>query len=312
MESFAMLTMSSLYTLIVLALFSTIKCHTQPDGTQTLIDNNSIKCFQGEWKEKHLGAIVFFAILYLLLFPSWVLNVFLRFSLDNLKVPLHSRAWYLGSAHHLSFLRKTFKRNYFWWFAVELLKRVAIVTIGAFLSGVDDSKTVNYLATVLLLISFLLLDVAVMPYSTFASLRLALLWNSVALLVLLSDALMFKAKSVSDSAKNAVAGALIASICSAFLVVLLFKLPRFHKKQGTLDLGESGADIQIHHTGGMSVQMHAESFELIRSQCLASGEITINNLRLKLQKNQEQNWTSNGAGSGSNVVEIHPIAAAQL
>jgi hypothetical protein len=292
-DSFALLTIISLYTMVVSALFSTVKCHSQPDGSQTLIDNNSIKCFEGEWKEKHLAAIVFFAIVYLILFPCWLFNIFWRTSLDFQGAPPQSRAWYLGSAQHLSFLRKTYKKRYHWWTVIELVKRLALVSIASFLTSVDEAKTVNYLATVLLLISFLLLDVAVLPYNSFETLRLALLWNSVALLVLLSDALMFKAKSVSDSAKNGVAATLIACICASTLAALLLKLPCFRGKQGN-DLDQLEGTVVINNTGNVSVVMDQQSQTLVKEQCVtcSKDELNVKNLHLKLQqKNIQEDQT---------------------
>jgi hypothetical protein len=241
-EAFAIITFTSMYTLVIAGLFSTVKCQQQPDGSYTLIDNSSIRCFEGEWKEKHLGAIILFAVLYLLVLPIWLLTVFLRFSLDFQDRDQH-RSFWLPSANHLAFVHRSFKRKYFWWIAVDLLKKVAIIACSAFLSGADNSKTVNYLATLILLIVYLLIDVTVMEYATDTSLRVALLWNSVALIILLSAALMFKATSVSVSVKNAFSAVLIGCVCFSVVIALLSKLPCILRKSGSLDLADAEAEV---------------------------------------------------------------------
>jgi hypothetical protein len=289
-EAFAMITFTSMYTIVIAGLFSTVKCQQQPDGSFTLIDNSSIRCFDGEWKDKHLGAIIFFAVLYLLILPMWLFTVFLRFSLDFQRRVYQQRSVWLPPAEHLAFVHRSFKRKYFWWIAVDMLKKVAIIAFSAFLSGTDDSKTANYLATLILLIVYLLIDVTVMEYATDISLRVALLWNSVALIMLLSDALMFKATSISESVKTAFSAVLIACVCCSTLIALTSKLPCVLRKTESLDLSDAQAavafkDPNVNGSEGsisFSVNYSGSQYHDMKSKLLKteSSEISIH-LRVK-------------------------------
>jgi hypothetical protein len=280
-EVFFLLTVTSFYTVVVSGLFSAFNCQRQPDGSYTLISNNSIVCYQGEWQKTHFGALVFFTILYFVVFPLYLMLVFYRIALDLQEIPEGSRLTIFGSAKHLHFIRRSYKKKFFWWSAVDLLKRISIIACGTFLSGVDDTKTVNYLATLILLIVFLLIDVVVMQYSRIAFLRVSLLWNAIALIVLLSDALMFKGNSVSDSTKNAVSVILIVCVCFCVLIVVLSKMSYFQRNISTINLENDASLAVVNETAGaLTVPLDAETCRQIKTMSYSSEGIQINNLRL--------------------------------
>jgi hypothetical protein len=148
-----------------------------------------------------------------------------------------------------------------------------------------------------------------MPYSTAASLRVALLWNSVALIVLLFDALMFKARNVCDFAKNAVSGCLIACIFAG----LLFKLPYFRRRQGTLDLGEWPGVISMNKTSGFSIKLSSDRLDMIKSYCTSDepGQVTINNLSLNFGRITDDKDQDNKL-HGSTLTEVQVVPLNEL
>jgi hypothetical protein len=68
---------------------------------------------------------------------------------------------------------------------------------------------------------FLLLEVIVFPYAR-SSMRLSLLWNAIALLLLITDGLLFKSSEISEYTKAACAFSLIA------LVIFVLLLSTYH------------------------------------------------------------------------------------
>jgi hypothetical protein len=305
-EVFGILTITSLYTIVVSSLFSTVKCHSQPDGSYTLVDNNSIHCFQGEWKEKHFGSIMFFSVVYLILIPFWLLAIFYRMKLDSLH-NFSARPFLMWSAQHLEFLRKSFKRRYYWWSAVDLFKRVAIIATSFLAASADDSKNVTYLATLIMLIIFLLVDISVMQYARLISLRVSLLWNSVALIVLLTDALMFKASTISETAKNVFSGVLIGCVCCSVLVATLSRLPFFaNKGQSALDLSDCNTTACWSADGkGFHVSLDADSLTRMKSRSAIEGRSEVP-VSLLLQFNNNGPKTEDLILT-TDAIEIQPV-----
>jgi hypothetical protein len=214
---------TTLFTTTASGVLSPFRCVQHEDGKFYLVDQPSIVCYSGEWRTVHLGPILLFVVIYLVFIPLWLFFVILWMYRDfGAKQP--SRL--LPTAAHLSFLCKNYKRRYFWWFGVEILKRLLLVLSVSFLSIVDGSKFANYLATFTLLIIFLLLDVMCMQYSEMLHLKFSLAWNSVTLVVLLADGVLFKVFSVFEVTKSVFGGLLIVfiSVCrSAFIPKVRFQ-----------------------------------------------------------------------------------------
>jgi hypothetical protein len=185
---------------------------------------------------------VFFCFIYFLVIPLWVFNLLLRFKHDDDPQVHKKRLCSKTGIQHLTFLTQPFRKKYYWWSAIDLLKRLAFTASGSFLKSFEDSNSVSYYTTVVFLFIFLMIDITFMPYSDEISLRVSLLWNSVALVILVSDALIFKVASVSALAKLALAILLILCVCVSCLTVLFEKLPCFMKRS-YVDLEDLNTDV---------------------------------------------------------------------
>jgi hypothetical protein len=123
----------------------------------------------------------------------------------------------------VNYLTRFYKPSVYWWELVNLFKRMSIILVSSF--SLDEEKSVKYFIIFFLLLFFLLLEIIVFPYSRTTLMRLSIIWNSIALFVFISDSLLFKSRSISDSFKSASAFTLVILISLA-LIASTFQIAR--------------------------------------------------------------------------------------
>jgi hypothetical protein len=85
----------------------------------------------------------------------------------------------------LGFLTRSYGKRTYWWEIIHILKRIAIIICGIMLLRSKGSEI--YVVMFFILLGFLLLEILAFPYERRSMMRLSLLWNSIALLVLMTD-----------------------------------------------------------------------------------------------------------------------------
>jgi hypothetical protein len=94
----------------------------------------------------------------------------------------------------IGFLTRSYANRTYWWEAVHILKRIAIVVCGLML--VRSKGAEIYIVMFFILLGFLLLDIIAFPYERRSMMRMSLLWNSIALLILMTDGFVFRSEFV--------------------------------------------------------------------------------------------------------------------
>jgi hypothetical protein len=94
----------------------------------------------------------------------------------------------------IGFLTRSYANHTYWWEAVHILKRIAIVVCGLML--VRSKGAEIYIVMFFILLGFLLLDIIAFPYERRSMMRMSLLWNSIALLILMTDGFVFRSEFV--------------------------------------------------------------------------------------------------------------------
>jgi hypothetical protein len=120
-----------------------------------------------------------------------------------------------SNARISDYLTRYYKPNVYWWESVHILKRICIIVVGKI--TFDDQGDSKYFATFFFLLAFLLLEVLVFPYSRDSLMKLSIVWNTVALFLLISDGLIFRSKEISEYTKSSCAITLIILVVSVLL-----------------------------------------------------------------------------------------------
>jgi hypothetical protein len=208
--SFLFDTLVSCYTLLISGAISPFICLGQIDGSARMVKNPTSKCYvDGDWKDQ-LGTMVFFLIVYAFLLPMIFLFVLLwnRKQLNSEKVQL-----YLGSfVNH-------YKPQYFWWEVLFMVCRLLFVVISALIPEFPDDSA-PYFGCFFLIFGFLSLEFFVHPFRRATAAKISAMWSLLAILVLMSDGLVFKSET-SATLKTTYAYLMLFLILAGILTVLV-------------------------------------------------------------------------------------------
>jgi hypothetical protein len=197
---------SVFFTVIFSTLISPFNCKLQSDSSYTLWYAPSINCYEGEWLGSHLTMMVLFSLIYVVIYIAIISRTFFRIYKSHMKY----------SSQTAEFLTRSYNDRTFWWEAVHILKRVAIIACGVMLPRSKGSEV--YVIMFFVLLGFLLLDILAFPYQRKSMMRLSLMWNSITLLVLMTDGFVFKSSYVSEDVKRMVG---ILNIVLILLAIIL-------------------------------------------------------------------------------------------
>jgi hypothetical protein len=101
---------------------------------------------------------------------------------------------------------------------VHILKRIAIAICGLML--VRSKGAEIYIVMFFILMGFLLLDIIAFPYERRSMMRMSLLWNSIALLILMTDGFVFRSEFVPNHVKFSIGIFNICLIAAGMLMSL--------------------------------------------------------------------------------------------
>jgi hypothetical protein len=275
-EFFFALTFTTFFTLSISTLASSLNCARQLDGTYSLVEQSSITCFEGSWS-KNFGGIVFFSVLHLLVFPGWLLWAFYRFNVE-----LNSDDKVYTPARHLFFLRRHYKKKYYWWSGVEVLKRLTVFLSSGFLNG----KTAYLFVTSTFLSLFLLIDISFMQYECARHLRIALLFNTISLIIVQAEAQVFRTGELDSNIHFGLSVVLIAAVCCSCVGVIGLQLYRYKSQEISMslefqDVSDSFlAELRSGTLGAYKIKLDGDHSNL-------SGEILSAKVFLELKKHKQ-------------------------
>jgi hypothetical protein len=166
-----------LFTLITSSFFSVFDCTMVQPGVYVMRLETTIQCFDSKWKREFVQVGIF-GCLYLIAFP-------LRLVWIYRKMYLSVDAMYNPNYYHLI---KGFKRHYYWWDIVNVLKRLLFVLGAQFIFN-SLTSTSRTMLSGLILFGFFWLETFINPYMSGAVAKNN--WNFVLVLILLCQALVF-------------------------------------------------------------------------------------------------------------------------
>jgi hypothetical protein len=214
----SLLTVLLLYTFIFSTWISAFNCVLQTDGSYILWQNSALKCYDDSWYSVHFTSIFFFGVLYIILFIGTLVFLLYLYSTrkaDNLKRRKPQIFQFIR------FFIQPYNESRYWWELINILKKILLICAGT-LSGKQDNDSSSYFFTLFILILFLLIDMSFTPHRKAEVNKLALLWDIIALLILLSDAIIFKSTLVSDSNRDLTSYGMI--LCVLIGVIFSFAL----------------------------------------------------------------------------------------
>jgi hypothetical protein len=197
---------SVFYTIIFSTLISPFNCKAQSDGSYSLWNDSSITCYSPEWNSQIYIVYIFFA-LYVGCFFGYIFYeyAFYRFSKSE------------EITETFLYLTNSYKKSTYWWELIYLIKKVCLIVVGFLFSEEQGSR---YFVMIILLVIFLVLDIFAHPFQRKFLLKISLVWNSVSLLLLMADGLIFKSNTISQREKDLCAIGMIAAVCAAFILTL--------------------------------------------------------------------------------------------
>jgi hypothetical protein len=259
--SFFLQTLVSCYTLLISGAVSPLLCYKQLDGTQVMVRSPGVVCYGEEWS-KYYGTIIFFAILYGAIFPFSFLCLLITKKQTNSESN--------SSINYLSPFVSQFSAQYFWW-EIPILVRKALFVIVIGLIPVYPGSSAPYFGCICMMFAFLSLETFLEPFKHRYTAKRSEMWSFVILLVLLSDALVFKSDGVSYTTKTAFSALLILIVALAFaslFQVWLNKLSlcgNFWKQQTTSTQVVIAVDAELQVPKTTS-DFHSGSFEPVSSE----------------------------------------------
>jgi hypothetical protein len=146
------LTVGTLYTLLLVTVVSPFKC-VESETYYVLWDLPGVKCFNGEWYS-WLPAFIFFFLSYGIMLPTILIAI-----LVSKKKQLSKEEF---EKLFGSFI-KNYKDDYFWWGLVVVSKRAAFALTSAFMK-MNNSEILSGFVTVLILCVFLWIEVRNSPF----------------------------------------------------------------------------------------------------------------------------------------------------
>jgi hypothetical protein len=203
---------SVFFTVIFSTLIAPFNCKLQADGSFVLWNAPSIQCYEGEWLNVHLPIMSFFLITFVGVYFVVLGKQFWRYrSLFNSHVQAVDVL-----PETIGFLTRSYGKRVYWWELVHLFKRIAIIVCGIMLLRSKGPEV--YVVMFFILLGFLLLDILAFPYERKSMMRISLLWNSIALLILMTDGFVFRSSFVPNSVKFTVG---IFNICLVVFGILM-------------------------------------------------------------------------------------------
>jgi hypothetical protein len=147
----------TLYTFLASNSVSPFNCVSQENNGRyinVMATNPIQECYTGEWMG-HLPYVIFFSVLYGICFPLVVLNVFYRHR-KNLDDPSFTSGY--------SALISLYRRMFFYWELVSMLKRASFVIMTQFLSARGDQYSTKFAASISTIGFFSGLEIYHAPY----------------------------------------------------------------------------------------------------------------------------------------------------
>jgi hypothetical protein len=251
--SFFLQTVVSCYTLIISGATSPLICLKQADGSETLVRNPSISCRAGEWNIEY-PTIVFFLVLYAGIFPILLLFVLI---INRKKLEHPQMIVYFGS------FTRQYKPDFFWWEIVFLIKRAMFVAVSGLIPARPGDST-PYFACIFLLFGYMSIELFVNPFRQTLTAKRSAMWYFVAVLVLMSDALVFKNDESSNFIKLSWSIVMLLLIVLSFSTVILtlFRLfKRRRKKQNISEINGLSSKLEFESTGAKLKLLSLEGLE---------------------------------------------------
>jgi hypothetical protein len=200
---------ASIYTLLVAGSISPLLCRATASGTYVSIFDSEIQCFQGQWKS--LAPVVYgFIVLYSFLYPAFLAMAFWKNRNNSIDVN------FLRIYEHLTI---PYKKKYFYWELVNMLKRIIFAVISQTTSLFESGKLTPYFLLIFSCFVFIGLEHIFMPYRKHSASIKSFLWTSLAIVLLLGDGLVFKSSTTPVSEKNLFSSFMIATVVVVFLIV---------------------------------------------------------------------------------------------
>lgn len=140
------------YSFLVSNASKPFNCKLQPDGTYTMAKSPSERCFTGKWNQ-YSGLSYIFLIVYGLFFPAGLAISFVR---------------YRKNLDHSEFRRKfghlvsSYKRRFFFWELVLMLKKAGFSSINDFLGS--SPYGTRYFVSISWICCFMWLELLLSPY----------------------------------------------------------------------------------------------------------------------------------------------------
>jgi hypothetical protein len=166
-----------LFTMLLSSIAAVFDCVEFAENHYVLRNNSSVTCYKEDWKARIIE-ISFFIILYLILFPTRLLWILYKM----IEIPK------LRIDPAFSYLTNGYKPSFFWWDAVQLLKRMTFVLFSQFLFSEIDSS-LRIICSIIVFLFFATIEVTYVPFQFNATSK-----NNQTLmliLILLSQGLVF-------------------------------------------------------------------------------------------------------------------------
>jgi hypothetical protein len=195
LEFIFVVVVSVFFTVIFSTLISPFNCKLQSDGSFILWNAPVIKCYEDDWSNVHLPIMCFFLLIFVCLYFGIIAknfwkhrSLFQKNAIDIETLP-----------QTIAFLTRSYGKRVYWWEVVHLFKRIAIIVCGIMILRSKGPEV--YVIMVFILLAFLLLDILALPYERKSMMRISLLWNSIAILILMTDGFVFRSVYVPNDIK---------------------------------------------------------------------------------------------------------------
>jgi hypothetical protein len=141
----------TLYTFSVSSVFTPFACVPQSDGSRTLAKYPGMKCFDNLWMER-VPYIVVFICIYCIIIPVFLVLLFYR-----------NRHDLDGFTARFQNLVAPYKRDYFYWELVFMVRKAVFVLLNDFLTS-TSGYLARFFVGIGLLCVFLWCDAFIRPY----------------------------------------------------------------------------------------------------------------------------------------------------
>jgi hypothetical protein len=146
----------TLYTFVLSSLLSPFQCVKQTNGEYFIDSYPAELCFQGNWN-KNLPAVIFFALIYVIAFPTCLTYVMYCYGRGDGVDTL----WF---SVRFGLITRPYRKEVYYWELVNLLRKAAFVLSTSFWQSTSSSYETKLMTTLILLFVFLWLDIFVSPF----------------------------------------------------------------------------------------------------------------------------------------------------